>query len=77
MLFESLCVRDLRVLADAIGGKVYHYRDESGLEVDIIVDLGDGSWSAFEVRLNRIRLESAVSRAPTRCCSTLRADSNR
>lgn len=50
-LFESLCVRDLRVLADAIGGKVYHYRDESGLEVDIIVDLGDGSWSAFEVKL--------------------------
>lgn len=50
-LFESLCVRDLRVFADAIGGKVYHYRDESGLEVDIILDLGDGSWSAFEVKL--------------------------
>ncbi len=51
LLFESSCVRDLRGLADAIGGKVYHYRDESGLEVDIIVELGDGGWAAFEVKL--------------------------
>lgn len=62
LLFESLCVRDLRVLADALGGKVYHYRDESGLEVDIIIELGDGSWSAFEVKLGGAEhLDSAAA----------------
>lgn len=51
LLFESLCVRDLRVYAEASGGRVYHYRDETGLEVDLIVELWDGAWAAFEVRL--------------------------
>lgn len=50
-LFESLAVRDLRIYAQALGGTVYHYRDASGLEVDAIVELGDGRWSAFEVKL--------------------------
>jgi uncharacterized protein len=51
LLFESLVVRDLRVYADAIGGAVLHYRDEQGLEVDAIVELTDGRWAAFEVKL--------------------------
>lgn len=55
LLFESLCVRDLRVYAQALGGDVYHYRDETGLEVDAIVELGDGRWAAFEVRLGGAR----------------------
>lgn len=49
--FESLCVRDLRVYAEVLGGEVFHYRDETGLEVDAIVELRDGSWAAFEVKL--------------------------
>lgn len=49
--FESLVIRDLRVYADALGGTVTHYRDERGLEVDAIVDLPDGRWAAFEVKL--------------------------
>lgn len=51
LLFESLCVRDLRVHANVLGGNVYHYRDETGLEVDAIVELADGRWSAFEVKM--------------------------
>lgn len=51
LLFESLAIRDLRVYAQALGGGVYHYRDDSGLEVDAVVELGDGRWSAFEVTL--------------------------
>ncbi|MGQ0464771.1 MAG: ATP-binding protein [Sporichthyaceae bacterium] len=51
LLFESLCVRDLRIYAQPIGGSVYHYRDETGLEVDAIVELRDGRWAAFEVKL--------------------------
>lgn len=51
LLFESQCVRDVRVYAEALGGRVYHYRDEAGLEIDIIVELKDGGWAAFEVKL--------------------------
>lgn len=50
-MFESLAIRDLRVYAGAIGGVVTHYRDEQGLEVDAVVELPDGRWSAFEVKL--------------------------
>lgn len=49
--FESLAIRDLRVYADTIGGSVTHYRDETGLEVDAIVELRDGRWAAFEIKL--------------------------
>lgn len=51
LLFESMCVRDLRVFADKFDGEVLHYRDKDGLEVDAIVHLHNGSWGAIEVRL--------------------------
>lgn len=51
LLFESLCVRDLRVHVDQLGGAVFHYRDGSGLEVDAIVELNDGRWAAFEIKM--------------------------
>ncbi|WP_143121741.1 ATP-binding protein [Saccharopolyspora antimicrobica] len=51
LLFESLCIRDLRAHADQLGGTVYHYRDGSGLEVDAIVELNNGRWAAFEVKM--------------------------
>ncbi|HVB00528.1 MAG TPA: DUF4143 domain-containing protein [Acidimicrobiales bacterium] len=51
LMFESLVVRDLRVLAQPLGGEIFHYRDKSGLEVDAIVQLNDGRWGAFEVKL--------------------------
>ncbi len=50
-LFESLVVRDLRIYAQAADAEVFHYRDKGGLEVDAIVDAGDGRWAAFEVKL--------------------------
>ncbi|MFZ1382568.1 MAG: DUF4143 domain-containing protein [Scrofimicrobium sp.] len=53
-MFESLCVRDLRIYAQPIGGTVCHYRDESGLEVDAIVELPGGEWAAFEVKLGGV-----------------------
>jgi predicted AAA+ superfamily ATPase len=51
LLFESLVVRDVRVYAEALGAQVFHYRDETGLEADVIVELADGRWAAFEVKL--------------------------
>lgn len=51
LLFESLVVRDLRIYAQASRGHLAHYRDSSGLEVDIIIERGDGAWIAVEVKL--------------------------
>ena len=51
LLFESLVVRDLRILAQPIDGEVFHYRDDRGREVDAVVQLADGRWAAFEVKL--------------------------
>lgn len=51
LLFESLCVRDLRVYSSVFGGDVYHYRDKSNLEVDAILRLQDGRWAGIEVKL--------------------------
>ncbi len=51
LLFESLVVRDLRVYSSPSDGRVLHYRDSSGTEVDAIVVLSDGRWGAFEIKL--------------------------
>ncbi|MFC4627796.1 DUF4143 domain-containing protein [Promicromonospora alba] len=51
MLFESLAVRDLRVYSQPLGGRVSYYRDYDKLEVDAIVELHDGRWGAFEIKL--------------------------
>ena len=50
-LFESLVVRDLRIYSQAGRASVYHYRDSSNLEVDVIVEARDGRWLAAEVKL--------------------------
>lgn len=51
LLFETLCVRDLRVYADANDGDVYHYRDKNGLECDAVVHLRNGSYGLIEIKL--------------------------
>lgn len=51
LLFESLVIRDLRVLAQPLDGQVLHYRDNYGVEADAVVQLADGRWGAFEVKL--------------------------
>lgn len=57
LLFESLVIRDLRVLAQPIDARVFHYLDNTGLEVDAIVEAPDGRWGAFEVKLSSDRVE--------------------
>ena len=51
-LFESLAVRDLRIYGQAERAKVFHYRDNTGLEVDAVIERDDGAWIAAEVKLN-------------------------
>ncbi|HRA20936.1 MAG: ATP-binding protein [Ardenticatenia bacterium] len=60
LLFESLVVRDLRVYAQALDAQVFAYRDETGLEADAIIEMPDGGWAAFEVKLGHRDLDLAA-----------------
>lgn len=72
-LFESLCVRDLRIYSDTLDAKVSHYHDSNDLEVDAIIETRDGRWGAVEVKLtdrgtddgarNLLRLAEKMRRA--------------
>ena len=59
-LFESLCFRDISVYAEALGGKIYHYRDENGFKADQIILLPDGRWAAIEVKLGTFEFDKAA-----------------
>ncbi len=56
LLFETLCVRDLRVYSEAIGGEVFHYRDKSGLECDTVIHLRNGNYGLLEIKLGGSKL---------------------
>lgn len=60
LLFESLVVRDCRVYSTPLDATVHHYRDSDGLEVDLVIQLRDGGWGAFEVKLGG---EKAIEQA--------------
>lgn len=51
LFFETMAVRDLRVYAEALNGKVYHFRDKNGLECDAVVHLRDGRYGLVEIKL--------------------------
>lgn len=59
-LFEAMCTRDIRIYAQANDGDVFHYRDKSGLESDLIVRLHDGRWAAIEVKLGNKQIDEAA-----------------
>jgi predicted AAA+ superfamily ATPase len=62
LFFESLAVRDLRVYAECIGARVFHYRDSSNLEIDAIIERFDESWIAVEIKLGgEAAIKEAVS----------------
>lgn len=59
-LFEALCTRDIRIYAQTNDGDVFHYRDKSGLESDLILRLRDGRWAAIEVKLGNKQIDEAA-----------------
>lgn len=61
LLFESLCIHDLRVYASALGGSLYHYRDKTGLEADAVVVLDDGRWALVEVTMGQSRIDEGAA----------------
>lgn len=51
LLFETMCIRDLRVFADVLNGNVYHFRDKTDLECDAVIHLRNGSYGLIEIKL--------------------------
>ena len=60
-LFEALCERDLNIYADAFGGNLYHYQDYSGKEIDAVIEMPDGRWCAFEIKLGANRIDEGAN----------------
>ena len=61
LFFENLCMRDLRIYTDYLGGNVYHYRDKSGLECDAVIHLPNGQYGLIEIKLGGDRaIEEAI-----------------
>lgn len=60
-LFESMCIRDLRIYAQKLGGEVCHYSDDTGLEADAIITLPDGRWGAVEIKMGQRQVEEAAN----------------
>ena len=59
-LFEALCERDLRIYADAFDAKLYHYQDYNNREIDAVIELSDGRWIAFEIKLGANQIDKAA-----------------
>ena len=59
-LFESLVERDLNIYAQSFGGKLYHYQDYSNKEVDAVIELDNGDWCAFEIKLGANQIDAAA-----------------
>ena len=59
-MFEALCERDLRIYAESLGGELYHYQDYKNREIAAIVQLKDGRWGAFEIKLGADAIDNAA-----------------
>ncbi len=59
MLYEALCIRDMRVYAQKSHGQVFFYRDNAGLEADAVVSLRDGRWGLVEIKLSQSQTDAA------------------
>lgn len=59
-LFEALCERDLRIYAESFGAKLFHYQDYKNREIDAVIELYDGSWCAFEIKLGANQIDEAA-----------------
>lgn len=59
-LFEALCERDLKIYAESFGGNVFHYQDYQNKEIDAVVELSNGDWCAFEIKLGANQIDAAA-----------------
>lgn len=59
-LFEALCERDLKIYAESFGASLYHYQDYDNREIDTVIELSDGEWCAFEIKLGANQIDAAA-----------------
>lgn len=59
-LFEALCERDLKIYAESFGASLYHYQDYDNKEIDAVIELKNGDWCAFEIKLGANQIDSAA-----------------
>ena len=59
-LFEALVERDLKIYADSFNAKCYHYQDYQEREIDSVIELEDGNWCAFEIKLGANQIDAAA-----------------
>lgn len=59
-LFEALCERDLRIYAESFGAQLFHYQDYANKEIDAVIELRDGRWCAFEIKLGANQIDKAA-----------------
>lgn len=61
-LFEALCERDLRIYAEAMEGRLFHYQDYANNEIDAVIELPNGAWFAFEIKLGATQIDEAAGK---------------
>ena len=59
-LFEALCERDLKIYAESLGASLYHYQDYDNKEIDAVIELSNGEWCAFEIKLGANQIDEAA-----------------
>lgn len=59
-LFEALCERDLKIYAESFGAHLYHYQDYANKEIDAVIELDNGDWCAFEIKLGANQIDAAA-----------------
>lgn len=59
-MFEALCERDLKIYAESFGANLFHYQDYRNREIDAVIELADGTWCAFEIKLGANQIDSAA-----------------
>ena len=59
-LFEALCERDLRIYAEALGAELFHYQDYKNREIDAVIALPTGEWTAIEIKLGANQIDAAA-----------------
>ena len=60
-IFEAMVKHDLKVYAQSFGGKLYHYQDYLNNEIDAVIELQDGRWCAFEIKLGANRIDEGAN----------------
>ncbi len=60
-IFECLCIRDLKVYSQSLGGKLSYYHDRYGLEADAVLHLDDGRYALIEFKLGSNEIEEGAA----------------